>query len=618
MFYENYSCKDNFFFRILLTIVLLFTSIQSSFSQEKKRTDKFEKLLAGRNFGEAKTYLTEWSKAEPGSVAMLRAWARIYAAEKNYRLALLFIHQVFEKLENPDAESWLLLGEIQQKSNLFGEAAESFRKAWSLNKNRKELPLRIRQCEFGEKLKAAPAEVRISNAGKSLNSTADERRPFPSADFLHMFYLRNSSDGQSVMQANGNQSSWEQGSEVTAFAGSGKKFSFSGTSHDGNLMILEAPGGKGDLYFSTNLHGNWSDPIPFEWNSPKFRDYSASVSEDGNVLLFVSDRSGNPDIWFSRRKESKWLKPEKAGPAVNTKSEEDSPWLDAEGQYLYFSSRGHEGLGGYDVFRVPFGKQGLKPENIGYPLNSAADDLDFMLMPDEKTAFYATNREGGQGGFDVFSVRMGMAVNTKLILFKGTVADAYGAPLDATVTVTEIGQNKPFASLKSNALTGTFVTLLPAGKSYSVQVEKEAYLFYSDLLNFQESAGADSERKIRLQKLLAGTTLLLNNIFFDQGKSSLRRESSPELQKLLLILRQNPGIRAEISGHLEPGGPEDVLVKLSENRAQAVVDYLVATGIKSTRLLAKGYGSSKSAVSEKSEKEKIPGNRTEFRILSIQ
>jgi len=364
--------------------------------------------------------------------------------------------------------------------------------------------------------------------------------------------------------------------------------------------------------------GNWSAPKAFIWNSPRSVESSVSISADGNFLFFVSDRSGNKDIWYCNKKGNSWANPRKAGQEINTNREEESPWLDADGQYLYFSSKGHDGIGGFDIFRVPFEKNGAKPENIGYPINSAGDDVHFMLMPDEKTAFYSSVRDGGQGGFDIFSVRMSISGSPQLLLYKGSISDGYGSPLDASITVTETGQSKPVAKLKANPETGTFVTLLPTGKSYSVLVEKEGYLFYSDLLNLRDQPlDRESERKIKLQKLLPGTNLILNNIFFDAGKSSLRKESSPELQRILLILRQNPGIKVEISGHIEAGGPEDILLKLTENRAQAVVDYLVATGIKSSRLVPKGFGSSKTG-KEKSGSPDQKVARTEFRVISTQ
>ncbi len=591
---------------------------QNARGQSKEQLRRFDQLMGEGKNAEARILLTEISKGSPSSPELMFLSARFYASQKNYRLALLFLNQAMEKLTSPGYEHWFLLGDVQQKSNLFGEAAESFTQALGFKRNRAEVSARIRQCRLGEELKARPLEVRISNPGEPVNTAADEFRPMVSPDFLQLYFIRLENEGASAYQSTASHNQWEKVSAFLLPGGSpALKFQFSGISGDGKTMILESGKGKGDLYFADWENGKWSEPEPFSGNSPKSKESSASLSADGKLLFFVSDRSGNPDIWYCQKNGKGWGKPQRAGAEINSAQAEESPWLDADGQYLYFSSKGHEGLGGFDVFKVPFTKKGLKPENIGYPINSASDDLHFVLLPDEKTAFYSSYREGGQGGSDIFSVRMSMTGNAQLVLFKGSVSDAYGSPLDATVIITESGQSNPLAKLKANKETGTFVTLLPAGKTYSVLAEKEGYLFHSDFLNFQESnREKDSERKIKLQKLLAGTALVLQNIFFDAGKSSLRKESSPELQRLLLILRQNPGIRAEISGHIEAGGPEDLLVKLTENRAQAVVDYLVATGIKSSRLIAKGYGSSKTTASKAGSESS--GARTEFKVLSIQ
>jgi outer membrane protein OmpA-like peptidoglycan-associated protein len=206
----------------------------------------------------------------------------------------------------------------------------------------------------------------------------------------------------------------------------------------------------------------------------------------------------------------------------------------------------------------------------------------------------------------------------QLKLFKGTVSEVSGLPLDATVMITETETNQVVAKIKSHPETGTFVTMLQAFKNYTILVEKEGFLFYSDLVNLADIEMVDLSRDIKMQKLLPGVTLVLNNIFFDFGKSSLKKESSQELQRILFIMRQNAGLKAEISSHLDDSGIEEFSQKLSENRAQAVMDYLVATGIKSTRLIAKGYGSTKPISNNETEQGRAANRRTEFKILSVQ
>ena len=600
---------------VCAALLYLVFSPHAAHSQTRDQLRKFDQLLLSGQTKEAQILLAEISRDAPASADNMFLSGRLYASQKNYRLAQLFVAQAIEKMKMPAYEHWFLLGDIQQKSNLFSEALQAYETALAFGKNRVEIQNRIRQCRFAEKLKSNPLEVRIFNPGAGINTAADEFRPVVSPDFSELFFNRTESGKNLALRSQAAHNSWEKPELLPLKIQD--NFIFSGMSSDGNSLILETASGRGDLYFSEKENGTWQSPVSFIGNSPKSKESSASFSPDGKYIFFISDRSGNPDVWYCLRNGKVWSKPVKAGPEVNSSFAEESPWLDADGQYLYFSSRGHDGIGGFDIFKVPFNRKSARPENIGYPINSPADDLYFMLMPDEKTAFYSSNRDGGEGGSDVLAVKMGMSANAQLILFKGSIIDSYGSPLEGNIVITEAGQVNPLAKLKSNRETGTFVTLLPSGKAYSLLVEKEGYLFHSDYLNFQDAdrREKDQERKIRLQKLVPGTALILQNIFFDPGKSSLRKESSPELQRLLLILRQNPGIRAEIAGHIEAGGPEDILVKLTENRAQAVVDYLVATGIKSTRLVARGYGSSKS---DQGKAGDASGARTEFRVLSIQ
>lgn len=651
------------FYRTAFCLILLTDPaalLKAQNNSGKEKSFKFNQLLESGNREEAQRFLSGWSKSDGSSPELLFAYARFYASGKNYRLALVFLQQAIEKHTSAGYDYWFLLGEIQQKTNFFTEAEQAYAEALARTEDKSAAEERIRQCRISAALKDNPVEVRISSAGNTVNSAEDERRPFPDENLSEMHFSRTSPGKASILQASGNRGLWEKSQDFPL-----KKFPsypdlklsfYSGSSGE---LILETSAGRGDLCISGFSKGKWSDPKPFAWNSPGSGEYSASLSPDGKLLFFVSDRAGNPDIWFCRKKGNSWSRPEKAGPEINTPQAEESPFFD--GVYLYFSSRGLDGLGGMDVFRIEFEKKKVKAENLGYPINTAADDLDFIMAGDGKTSYYASNREGGQVGFNIYAIRYGFALPVRLppailpagsgirpdpssaksgkketntvspseeasntgasarpvqtVFFKGTVSDAWGAPLNAVINITEVGQKKPIASVMANKETGTFIARLPMGKSYSVQVEKEGFLFHSDLLDFLDAGSEqDLDRKIKLQKLIPNTALSLNNIFFDPGKSSLRKESSNELQKLLLILRQNPGLKAEISGHIEAGGPEEILMKLTEDRARAVVDYLVATGIKSTRLVPRGYGSSKSA----SKNGTSPGARIEFKVLSMQ
>ena len=591
-------------------------------AQEDARLQKAEKLIGSGKTQEAYRILNELVKTNPGNQRAIFLTGKLFVEEHKFKLASLFLNQAIEKSESPTEEMYFTLGDAYQKSHQFEDAIETFEKCKPGGKYKKVLQGKLLECRTGLELRGKPLEVKISNLGEKINSKGHELHPLVTADFMQLFFTRGDekeeNPAKDEIYQSFNKTGWEKAIPLPGPVNSDEGSTCSGISPDGQTLYFIRPQQKGDIFFSEFRDGNWSKPKAFPYNSPK-TESSLSLSADGKRLFFVSDRAGSKDIYVCNKVGNGWSKPVRPGAYINSSSDEESPWLDADGKYLYFSSKGHGTMGGYDIFKVPFGQTGADPENIGYPINSASDDLYFMLLPDEKTAFYSSGRDGGFGGQDLYSIRMSIGKTPQLALFKGTVSETSGLPIDATVLITETETGQSVAKLKAHPETGTFVTMLQSGKSYSVLVEKEGYLFFSDLVNLKDQETYNElSRDIRMQKLLPGVTLVLNNLFFDNGKSSLRKESSKELMRILSIMRQNPGLMVEIAGHLDPGGPEDILQKLSENRAQAVVDYLVATGIKSTRVIAKGYGSTKPITDNKTERSRQLNRRTEFRILSIQ
>lgn len=605
---------------IILFLALLASVFEPTLFAQLRHTpdlQKAEKLITDGKLKDALRILNSELKENPGDPAVLYFTGKVYLAERNTRLATLFLSQASEKTEGKEPEVQLALADAYQKSHQFDLALEILQSLTVPPKFRPALLKKIQECRTGSAEKARPLEVKISNLGPKVNTAADEFHPLVSADFMQLFFSRTEA-GETQIYQSFNKSGWETALPLESPVNSGKGETLAGIPTDGQTLYFIRPDRKGDIFQSEFRDGRWSSPKAFPWNSPG-KESSLSLSADGKLLFFVSDRQGSKDIFWCKKAGNSWSKPQRCAANINTKLDEESPWLDADGRYLYFSSQGHETMGGFDIFRVEWGRAGADPENVGYPINSAADDLYYMILPDQKSAFYSSARDGGFGGEDLYSIRMQVGKPAQLSLFKGTISDQTGLPVDAQVLISETGGTQPVAKIKAHPETGTFVTMLPAGKSYSVLLEREGFLFSSDVVDLKEPAsGAELNRDYRLQKLIPGVTLVLNNVFFDPGKSSLRRESSQELMRILAILRQNPGLKVEISGHLDAGGPEDVLQKLSENRAQAVVDYLVATGIKSSRLVVKGYGSSKPIADNKTEYGRQQNRRTEFKILSVQ
>lgn len=606
--------------KLNLYIWLLFLVSYPLLGQELIQAKK--KLETGKS-KEALEFAYKALKNRPGDPEILYFLGKIYKQTGNYSVAEVFFAQAVEKSENPEDQLLFDLAENEQLAGQFKDALEVYGQISSKFKNSKLVGHRLEQCRLAQELMTNPVEVQIKNLGKPINSPAHEFRPLLSSDEMQLFFsygeepefqpfsIENKKIFQSLQKGY-----WEKPKILPAPVSTSNGEIALSVSPDGAQLGLVRKIRSSDFFVTHFKDKQWSKPTGLPFNSPK-EETSLCFSADGKKVWFISNRKGNKDIYTASKNErGMWSVPKPLSNKINTKEDEESPWVDAEGKFLYFSSKGFPGMGGYDIYKIELDDPAAKVQNLGFPINSPTDDLFFMLMPDGKTGYYSSQRSGGIGGSDIYQVQFGKSKNRQVCLFKGTISDYSGNPVDAQITITDMESKQPVAKLKAHPETGTFVSLLNRGKSYSILIEKEGYLFYSDFINMEEETGpVDQVRDIRMQKLQPGVTIVLNNIFFDPGKSSLKKESSQELQRILMILRQNPGMVAEISAHLESGSPEDDgNLKLSENRAQAIVDYLVATGIKSTRLVAKGYGSTKPL----SDGSIGTNRRCEIKILSIQ
>ncbi|MDB2697850.1 OmpA family protein, partial [Crocinitomicaceae bacterium] len=308
----------------------------------------------------------------------------------------------------------------------------------------------------------------------------------------------------------------------------------------------------------------------------------------------------------------------------------------------------HESLGGYDIL-VSYRDQGTwtKPKNLGYPINTPYDDFFFASTASGKYAYIASNRDGGAGGFDIYKVTFWgppkepivdmedyllaslampikdpqiektVSVNkVSLTVFKGITIDAItGKAVEAEIEIVDNSNGKIIERFTTNSATGKFLLSLTAGKNYGIAVKAEGYLFHSE--NFDIPDGSDYnlvDKTIELKNIAVGSKIALRNIFFDVGKAVLRSESNSELDRLVKLMNDVPKLKIEISGHTDNTGSATLNDKLSQERADAVVNYLKLKGIKADRMTAMGYGSSKPIASNNSAEGRQENRRTEFEI----
>ncbi len=311
------------------------------------------------------------------------------------------------------------------------------------------------------------------------------------------------------------------------------------------------------------------------------------------------------------------------GPNINTEGYEGSVFIHPDNQTLYFSSDGHVGMGGLDIFvsrKDSLGRWGI-PANLGYPINSYSDDNSIVISADGALAMFASDREDGFGGLDLYAFELYEEARPQVVTYmKGTVFDqGTNQKLDARFELTSLTTGLVAIESFSNKKTGDFLVCLPTDDDYALTVSKEGYLFYSENISlYSENSSSDPLIKdVSLEPIKVGSKMVLKNIFFETDKYDLKDNSKFELNRLVELLKANPGLILEIGGHTDNVGTPEYNQILSENRAKTVNQYLVENGIDQTMLIYKGYGESKSLDTNDTEDGRANNRRTEFQVIEV-
>ncbi len=359
-------------------------------------------------------------------------------------------------------------------------------------------------------------------------------------------------------------------------------------------------------------------------NSPQW-DSQPSFSSDGKTLYFASNRPGGKgasDIWKTiLQADGQWTPPVNLGDSINTREEEMAPFIHPDDQTLYFSSRGHPGMGGLDLFysRKDVNGGWRKPVNLGYPINTCADEITLVVNARGNMAYISSDKLGGKGRQDIYKFPLYREAQPMLTTyFKGIVYDEETrAKLEARFELVDLGNSKMVAESRSDRITGEFLLALPTERNYALNVSRDGYLFYSDNFSLTGYNPQDKPliKNIPLKPIRIGEAVILKNIFFDTDKFILKDESLVELQKLLALLQKNHGLKIEISGHTDNIGSEAHNLELSGNRAIAVYQYLLQHGISAGRLSHAGYGFSQPIDVNTTEQGRANNRRTEFKVI---
>ena len=379
---------------------------------------------------------------------------------------------------------------------------------------------------------------------------------------------------------------------------------------------------------SSNASGSWSKPLALKIEN----DYNYSekanffLANNRKVLLMSimrDDSYGGRDLYVSfMQNDSSWSEPLNISDKVNTAGEESSPFLAADDKTLYFSSNGYSGFGGSDIFVTKrlddTWTNWSEPENLGPTINSQYEDLFFNIPGNSEFAYYSQGVS--EEDLDIFRVALPVFKKPEpVIAVKGKLYDAKTKePLGAKIIYERLSDGKEIGITESNAETGEYEILLPAGEMYGIRAEAEGFVAESqniDLRDFKEDGEYFVDGKdLYLVPIEKESTVVMNNVFFDFDKSVVKSESYAELDRVVKLMKDRPTMTIAISGHTDNVGSGVYNMSLSERRANAVKNYLVKNGIKKDRIVAEYYGETKPAATNDTEEGRTKNRRVEFKI----
>jgi Tol biopolymer transport system component len=390
-----------------------------------------------------------------------------------------------------------------------------------------------------------PVNVKIKNLGFNINSEFDDAMPSITADGKTLIFTSRRADtkgggidpntGQyydDIYMAtwNDEKGTWNTAESVEGDLNTAGHDACLSISPDGNTIFvyrnIPKVTGSGDIYYSTKrADGKWNTPktIGKPVNSSYFES-SACLSPDGNTLYFVSERKGgygNGDIWKSKKiGKNLWGDPVNLGPVINTEEDELGVFMHPDGKTLFFTSKGHNTMGGYDIFmsQMKSDSSWTEPVNLGYPINSTKDEISFVMSADSKTAYISSRKDGGLGGADIYEIDMSNytfllkiegqevttpKVQTGLSILKGSIIESNAAQqVEAEIFIKDAATGKEVTKLFTNE-TGDFFVTLKGDKEYEISIEKPGYKKYSEkvLLPFDQSKINTLVKLIILEKL---------------------------------------------------------------------------------------------------------------------
>lgn len=614
------------------------------------------------NYMAGRTYLETNSKASATKYLL-----RVYEIDPNYKYNILYLigqgYQYGSEFENAIDYYNRYLELLQQNTRRSGEDFTT----------PAEVRRKIYECQNGIEYVNAPRDYIIENMGPYINSEWDDFAPVVTADERFMAFTTRRQDGNSngdvfddnlyyedVFYSTKSGGQWQPAQNIGPPVNIIYHSSNLAISADGSQLYLFKSQNGGDIFLSEkNPDGTWSEPeaLGSNINSTYFEN-AASISPDGNTLYFSSDRpitegKTDLDIYYSKKdRKGEWGVAKNIGSVINTEFDDDGPFIDYDGKTLYFSSKGHKGMGGYDIYKSEYDEatdSWSAPINLGYPMNSPDNDIYFQSTPDGKRGYYASAKADGLGFTDIYHIRLAdldappkkveakkveQPEPEKPIIEAPVIAKPVPVALILKIVDKDTRQTLAADITVSNASNNSTAPVKRIGEGlyqaqfenetvnqYKITVQKSGYMYKNLTMSIPAMTTKSNRiaKQVLLDKIQVGYSQVIRNIYFDFGTARLKETSNPELDKLLKVLEENPRYLIEIAGHTDNVGGKDFNLWLSERRAQAIVNYMIKRGQSESRFLVEGYGEERPMASNDDEEMGRELNRrVEFRVLQFK
>ena len=635
-------------YAVALTAVIASPALAQSTRKDLKTGNKF---FEQENYRAALPYYEKVLAKDPNNAkALFNAGISYMSFDKEKASDYIYKAQKIKPKVSKNVEYWL--GRVDHLNYNFDEAVahfQAYNATMKKNDQRKEELAQLIQHSKNAKVQFnSPKDIFVKNLGPTINTQFSEHSPVISSDDKLLIFT---SRGENVTGATGSVSdkknksvaadgeyyedifearriddeNWEKPRSLSGVLnGKGHDASTQLFDNDTKLLMYRNDN-NGDIFVSDKAGGDWGVPKPLDANiNSKAYEGDAFITPDGLTLYFATGRyseDGTLDLYYSTRVAGGDFGPAKTlGANINTKYDDDSPYLSKNGKTLYFSSRGHNTMGGYDIFKSDFDSVGRKwgpAQNMGYPINTPDDDSYYRLSPDGSYAYLSSYRIGGYGEKDIYTINYikNANINGKVFSSKDSTTVIPGVELVFS------GAQADKTALSFRDVTkpdGAYQVAVLSGRTYQVAVSKDGKNIETQEFAVPVSTNDSTSITKNFYVNYIDTTstgVAFKNIYFDTDKYKLRPESITELNNISQMLMANPGLNMSIEGHCDSRNTDEYNMVLGQNRAEAAYNYLKKQGVADTRMTTVSYGERRPAAPNDSPENMQLNRRDEFRVM---